>query len=100
MICRFPVFSRNNIDYDLLIYLSECFIKRIEGKMGYGTTFNRKSVYTIGVNRVGTDGNGIPFNGHTKFLMVLESIVSTPENIEEILQIEISLDDLKLKEDK
>ena len=54
--------------------------------------------YTIGVNRVGEDGNGIPFNGHSKVFDAFgKELSSATENREEVLQIEISLDDLKLK---
>ena len=96
---RFPVFSRNNIDYDLLIYLANWPIKRIEA---WDTLLKARSIenqcYTIGVNRIGVDGNGVPFNGHTKVFDAFgKELLSATENMEEVLQIEISLDDLKLK---
>ena len=96
---RFPVFSRNNVDYDLLIYLANWPIKRIEA---WDTLLKARSIenqcYTIGVNRVGLDGNGVPFNGHTKVFDAFgKELISAIENTEEVLQIEISLDDLKLK---
>ena len=54
--------------------------------------------YTIGVNRVGKDGNKILFNGHSKVFDAFgKKLLSNTENIEEVLQIKISLDDLKLK---
>jgi predicted amidohydrolase len=96
---RFPVFSRNNVDYDLLIYLANWPIKRIDA---WDTLLKARSIenqcFTIGVNRVGEDGNGIPFNGHTKVFDAFgKELLSAKENMEEVLQIEISLDDLKLK---
>ncbi len=96
---RFPVFSRNDVDYDLLIYLANWPIKRIDT---WDTLLKARSIenqcYTIGVNRVGEDGNGIPFNGHSKVFDAFgKELLSATENKEEILQIEISLDDLKLK---
>jgi predicted amidohydrolase len=96
---RFPVFSRNDVDYDLLIYLANWPIKRIDA---WNTLLKARSIenqcYTIGVNRVGEDGNGIPFNGHSKVFDTFgKELLSATENKEEILQIEISLDDLKLK---
>ena len=96
---RFPVFSRNNVDYDLLIYLANWPIKRIEA---WDTLLKARSIenqcYTIGVNRVGLDGNGVLFNGHTKVFDAFgKELISAIENTEEVLQIEISLDDLKLK---
>jgi predicted amidohydrolase len=96
---RFPVFSRNNVDYDLLIYLANWPIKRIDA---WDTLLKARSIenqcFTIGVNRVGEDGNGIPFNGYTKVFDAFgKELLSAKENMEEVLQIEISLDDLKLK---
>ena len=96
---RFPVFSRNDVDYDLLIYLANWPIKRIDA---WDTLLKARSIenqcYTIGVNRVGEDGNGIPFNGHSKVFDAFgKELLSATENKEKILQIEISLDDLKLK---
>jgi len=96
---RFPVFSRNNVDYDILIYLANWPVKRIDA---WDTLLKARAIenqcYTIGVNRVGEDGNRIPFNGHSIVLDAFgNEVSSTIENKEEILQIEISLDDLKLK---
>ena len=96
---RFPVFSRNNVDYDILIYLANWPVKRIDA---WDTLLKARAIenqaYTIGVNRVGEDGNGIPFNGHSKVFDAFgKELLSATENKEEVLQIEISLDDLKLK---
>ena len=96
---RFPIFSRNDVDYDLLIYLANWPIKRIDA---WDTLLKARSIenqcYTIGVNRVGEDGNGIPFNGHSKVFDAFgKELLSATEHKEQILQIEISLDDLKLK---
>ena len=96
---RFPVFSRNDVDYDVLIYLANWPVKRIEA---WDTLLKARSIenqcYTIGVNRVGEDGNEIPFNGHSKVFDAFgKELFSATENKEEVLQFEISLDDLKLK---
>ena len=96
---RFPVFSRNDVDYDVLIYLANWPVKRIDA---WDTLLKARSIenqcYTIGVNRVGEDGNKIPFNGHSKVFDAFgKELLSATENKEQILQIEISLDDLKLK---
>jgi predicted amidohydrolase len=96
---RFPVFSRNDVDYDVLIYLANWPVKRIDA---WDTLLKARAIenqcYTIGVNRVGEDGNGVSFNGHTKVFDAFgKELFSATENKEEVLQIEISLDDLKLK---
>lgn len=99
---RFPVFSRNNVGYDVLIYLANWPIKRIDA---WDTLLKARSIenqcYTIGVNRVGQDGNGVFFNGHSKvFNAVGEEINSAIENKEEILQVKICLSDLNIKRKK
>jgi len=99
---RFPVFSRNDVEYDLLIYLANWPVKRIDA---WDTLLKARSIenqcYTIGVNRVGKDGNQVPFNGHSKVFDAFgEVLFSTTENKEEVLQFEISLYDLKLKRGK
>ena len=96
---RFPVFSRNNVDYDILIYLANWPVKRIDA---WDTLLKARSIenqcYTIGVNRLGEDGNGALFNGHSKvFDSFGKEILSATDNTEEVLQISLSLDDLKLK---
>ena len=68
--------------------------------MGYATKARsiENQCYTVGVNRVGEDGNGISFNGHSKVFDAFGAeLLSATENKQEILQIEMSLDDLKLK---
>ena len=64
---RFPVFSRNNIDYDILIYLSNWPQKRIEA---WNTLLKARAIenqcYTIGINRVGKDKKGVLYNGYSQ----------------------------------
>jgi predicted amidohydrolase len=96
---RFPVFSRNDVEYDVLIYLANWPVKRIDA---WDTLLKARSIenqcYTIGVNRVGEDGSKIPFNGHSKVFDAFgKELFSATENKEEVLQFEISLDNLKLK---
>ena len=96
---RFPVFSRNDMEYDLLIYLANWPVKRIDA---WDALLKARSIenqcYTVGVNRVGEDGNEVSFNGHSKVFDAFgKELFSTTENKEEVLQFEINLDDLKLK---
>ena len=47
---------------------------------------------------MGEDGNGTPFNGHSKvFDSFGKEMLTATENTEEVLQISLYLDDLKLK---
>jgi predicted amidohydrolase len=62
---RFPVWSRNtNLQYDLLIYIASWPNKRA---YDWNTLLRARAIenqsYVIGVNRVGTDGNGMQYNG-------------------------------------
>lgn len=99
---RFPVFSRNNVDYDILIYLANWPTKRIDA---WDALLKARGIenqcYTIGVNRVGTDGNGISFNGTSKvFSPVGKELLSTIENQETIMQINLSMNDLNIIREK
>jgi len=96
---RFPVFSRNDVEYDVLIYLANWPVKRNDA---WDTLLKARSIenqcYTIGVNRVGEDVNKISFNGHSKVFDAFgKELFSATENKEEVLQFTISLDNLKLK---
>lgn len=62
---RFPVWSRNvDLAYDLLIYIASWPNKRA---YDWNTLLKARAIenqsYVIGVNRVGTDGNGHEYNG-------------------------------------
>ena len=99
---RFPVFSRNDIGYDILIYVANWPVKRIDA---WDTLLRARSIenqcYTIGLNRIGKDGNGIFCNGHSAVFDAFGAqILSSTENKEEVLQIEIYLDDMKSKRKK
>ena len=96
---RFPVFSRNNVNYDVLIYLANWPNKRIDA---WNTLLKARAIenqcYTIGVNRVGEDGNGVPFNGNSKIYDAFgNKLIAAEEDKESVLQINLSVNDLKLK---
>ena len=61
---RFPVWSRNQFQYDLLLYVANFPDKR---GFAWRTLLQARAIenqsYTIGLNRVGTDGNGIYYAG-------------------------------------
>lgn len=66
---RFPVWSRNTLNYDLLVYVANFPDKR---SFAWRTLLQARAIenqaYTIGVNRVGTDGNGHYYGGDTCLL--------------------------------
>lgn len=61
---RFPVFSRNRGDYDVMIYVANWPATRQPAwdVLTRARAMENQS-YLIGANRVGTDGTGIPSNG-------------------------------------
>jgi predicted amidohydrolase len=70
MVCydlRFPVWARNvNLEYDLLLYVANWPAVRISA---WDTLLKARAIenvsYSIGVNRIGLDGNAIEYNGHS-----------------------------------
>jgi predicted amidohydrolase len=105
---RFPVWSRNRFEitsrklaYDLLIYIANWPTIRIDA---WDALLKARAIenlsYTIGVNRVGQDGTGIEYNGHSTFIGPKgESIFST-DGMETIKTIEINANSLQAYRDK
>lgn len=63
---RFPVWSRNTEDYDLLIYVANWPAARVTA---WDTLLRARAIenmsYCIGVNRVGRDGKDLDYLGHS-----------------------------------
>ncbi|MBX2871917.1 MAG: nitrilase family protein, partial [Saprospiraceae bacterium] len=61
---RFPVWSRNDVDYDLLIYVANWPERR---RHHWRSLLMARAIenqaYTIGLNRVGLDGKDIRYTG-------------------------------------
>lgn len=99
---RFPVFSRNDVGYDLLIYLANWPEIRINA---WNALLKARAIenqcYTIGVNRVGKDKFNSHFNGSSKVFNAFgKEISSANKNTETIQQVTINLNDLKkIRED-
>jgi len=66
---RFPVFSRNRNDYDLLVYVANWPEVRTAA---WSTLLKARAIenqcYLIGVNRIGNDANGISYSGASVIL--------------------------------
>ena len=79
---RFPVWSRNTSNYDILIYVANWPQKRI---YAWDTLLRARAIenmaYCIGVNRTGKDENTIDYNGHSAIYDVLGKQLTT-ENYE------------------
>ncbi|WBL22112.1 amidohydrolase [Zunongwangia sp. HRR-M8] len=89
---RFPVWSRNTEDYDLLIYVANWPEKRVAA---WDALLKARAIenmsFCIGVNRVGEDGNDAVYNGHSAIYDCLGKIL-TEENAETEFSKEICLD--------
>lgn len=87
---RFPVFSRNVEDYDVLIYVANWPKPRTNA---WDILLKARAVenmcYTIGVNRVGTDNNKHEYIGHSQVVDYLGNYIQEPTEKEEILIVEV-----------
>lgn len=87
---RFPVFSRNTEDYDMLLYAANWPTARINA---WDTLLKARSIenmcYTIGVNRIGEDGNSHPYPGHSQVVDFLGNSMIGPSEEETILIAEL-----------
>ncbi len=61
---RFPVWSRNTVDFDVLVYVANFPARRAHAwKSLLVARAIENQCYTIGVNRIGVDGNGHDYSG-------------------------------------
>ena len=93
---RFPVWSRNNVNYDLLLYVAN-WPERRKGhwqKLLPARAIENQS-YVVGVNRVGKDGNGIPHSGNSVVINPLGEVISNiPESTTYVETITLSKKEL------
>lgn len=81
---RFPVWSRYNKDYDVLLYMANWPKPRI---LAWDSLLRARAIenisYCIGVNRVGEDGNEFQYIGHTTVFDSLGGQIATTKEGEE-----------------
>jgi omega-amidase len=81
---RFPVFTRNKEGYDLLIYVANWPIVRVNA---WDALLKARAIenmcYVIGVNRIGKDANGHQYNGHSQVVDYLGNYCIEPFETEE-----------------
>jgi omega-amidase len=92
---RFPVWSRYQGDYDLLLYVANWPAPR---HSAWATLLPARAVenlcYVAGVNRVGTDGNGIVTGGGSVIADYLGTALATADDQPTTLSATLSLDKL------
>lgn len=92
---RFPVFSRNVEDYDVLIYVANWPKPRINA---WDLLLKARAVenmsYVIGVNRIGFDTNNHEYVGHSQVVDCLGNNLIEPQDKEGILIVELDKEKL------
>jgi len=88
---RFPVFSRNVEDYDVLLYVANWPKPRINA---WDILLKARAVenmcYVIGVNRIGTDANKNDYIGHSQAVDFLGNYLLEPQQSEGIFIVHLN----------
>ena len=88
---RFPVFSRNVKDYDVLIYVANWPKPRINA---WDILLKARAVenmsYVLGVNRIGLDANNHQYIGHSQAIDFLGNYMLEPQETDEVFIIELN----------
>ncbi len=79
---RFPAWSRNRNDYDVLLYIANFPSPR---RQVWNTLLAARAIenqcYVVGCNRIGVDGNDLPHSGDTQILSPKgEILAKAPQN--------------------
>jgi omega-amidase len=92
---RFPVFSRNVEEYDILIYVASWPKPRTNA---WDILLKARAVenmsYVIGVNRVGIDDNNLEYVGHSQAVDFLGNYIQEPKETEEVFIVELDKEKL------
>ena len=104
MVCydlRFPVWCKNRYDgrafeYDLALFVANWPAVRA---FPWNSLLTARAIenqaFVLGVNRVGRDGPGNRYSGHSKVVDAKGNVLSeAPENREAVMQVSLSGDDL------
>lgn len=95
---RFPVWARNTSGYDILLYVASWPKLRINA---WDTLLKARAIenmcYCVGVNRIGLDGKGYEYNGHSAVYDVLGNSVIEGYPIEKETILYATLDKLHIQ---
>jgi len=87
---RFPVFSRNTENYDLLLYVANWPKPRVNA---WDILLRARAVenqcFVVGVNRLGLDNNNHEYVGHSQVIDFLGNYLLTPQNKEGVFMVTI-----------
>lgn len=97
---RFPVWARNTEAYDVLLFVANWPKVRIAA---WDTLLKARAIenmsYCVGLNRVGLDGNGYEYNGHSAIYDVLGAQMTTTDFEKDFVQT-VVLDKLHLQKQR
>lgn len=92
---RFPVFSRNAENYDVLLYVANWPKPRVNA---WDILLKARAVenmcYTIGVNRIGSDNNNHEYVGHSQAVDFLGNYILEPQETEGIFIVALDKEQL------
>lgn len=99
---RFPVFSRNTMGYDVLLYSANWPAPRIQA---WDTLLSARAIenqcFSIGVNRVGKDVNGYEHPGHSAVYSFMgNKIGEADKGAESTEVVDLPLEDLEVYRQK
>jgi len=93
---RFPVWCRNQNDYDLLLFVANWPAPRVAA---WDVLLRARAIenqcYVIGLNRVGEDGNQVDYPGHSVIYDPLGDALAGPETEAGVFSATISLEGLR-----
>jgi omega-amidase len=90
---RFPVWSRNVHHYDLLIYLANWPERRAQAwKSLLVARAIENQAYTIGLNRIGEDGNGVNHSGDSAIIDYAGHTLFQASHVETVFTAELFLE--------
>jgi predicted amidohydrolase len=98
---RFPVFSRNTDNYDLLIYCANWPKTRINA---WNILLKARAVenmcFVIGVNRIGTDHNSLEYPGQSQMVNFMGNYLIEPNEKEGIFITTVDIAEMKTTREK
>ena len=98
---RFPVFSRNDCNYDLLLYVANWPARRAHHwKSLLLARAIENQCYVAACNRVGIDGNGVEHSGDSMMIDCWGNVLQHAENKSTILKASFSSAELTVTREK
>lgn len=92
---RFPVWCRNNDEYDLAIFVSSWPQSRINA---WNSLLAGRSIenqcYTAGSNRIGIDGNDVRHNGNSQIINPKGEVIANAADKEGVITATLNIDEL------